>query len=192
MLLAKHETSLSTPFYLPLELKAMDPAWLAERMQEAKLKHDCCIFMIDHLHFLVDMQTQQNLSLNIGAFMRQLKMIALRLKVAIILIAHQKSLAKGSEPSLEDVRDSSFIAQEADNFIVVWRQPDYSDADLRELEKSSPVQAHTIRGRKSLFPSMDDKFADQFAVIQIAKARRSGAFRVKKLFQKVGQFMEEI
>lgn len=193
-LLAKHDQT--SPIYLPLELKAMDPSWLEERIEEAKVKYGCQVIMVDHLHFLVDMASKQNMSLNIGAFMRKLTLIAKRLNVAIFLIAHQnaESGKKGNEePSIENIRDSSFVAQEAANVIIIWRRKDFSGDELQTLAKDNPVLAHAVRSRidTSRLPGTDD-YQDGFAMVQIAKARRKGTFRWKKLFQKVGPFFEEV
>lgn len=192
-LLEKYQDSPSTPIYLPLELRAMDVEWLEMRIEEAKLKHGCQIFIIDHLHYLVDMATKQNMSLNIGGFMRKLKLMALRLRVAVILLAHQKGVAKGEEPSIEDVRDSSFIGQESDNVIVIWRRKDFGGEELHEMEMANPILCAAVRGRIDTGRApLPDAYEDKFAFVQIAKARRSGTFRWKKLFQKSGKFLEEV
>jgi replicative DNA helicase len=193
MMLQKYSDSPSTPIYLPLELKAMDAPWLSQRIEEALIRHDCRLFLIDHLHFLIDMSVKQNMSLNVGGFMRQLKTIARELRVAIILIAHQGKTPKGEEPSLEDIRDSSFVAQESDNVIIVWRRPDYSANELRKLETANPALAASLSARidHTRMP-LSDSYEDGFAFVQIAKARRSGTYRWKKLFQKVGDWLEEV
>lgn len=176
--------------YFPLELKVMDVEWLQDRIEEAKLKYECRVVVLDHLHFLVDMATKQNMSLNIGAFMRRLKTIALGLNVAIILIAHQGQPSdKNSEPSLENIRDSSFIAQEADNVLIVSRRKDFLGSELSGMPAESQSK---IQARMTELPDPQDPYKCGFAIVQIAKARRTGTYRWPKLFQKVGNFMEEV
>jgi replicative DNA helicase len=196
MMLEKYVDDPLSPIYLPLTLETMKPQWLIDRVREAKVKYDCKIFIFDHLHFLVDMQTKQNMSLNMGAFMRILKQeIAVKLNVAPILIAHQGQPDKKSnegEPSIDSIRDSSFIAQEADNVIIVWRKKDYDESEIAEISLSNPVIGNHIRTRQTLLPDLSNPFLNQFATVQIAKARRKGTYRWKKAFQKVGNFLEEI
>lgn len=178
--------------FLPIELKTMSIDWLLDRMEEAKLKYGCRVFVIDHLHFIVDMMTQQNMSLNIGAAMRRLKMDAANtLNVAVILIAHQGQANDNSkgEASLEKIRDSSFIAQEADNVVIVSRRKDLTNQELDGLPDE--LQSR-IRYRMTMLPDSANPYQHGFATIQIAKARRSGAFCWSKLFQKNGAFLEEV
>lgn len=190
-MLEKWQKFAKLPLYLPLELKVMDIKWLASKIKEAKDKYQTLVVVIDHLHFLIDMASKQNMSLNIGAYMRNLKMIAMKYDVAIILIAHQKGVAKGEEPSLEDIRDSTFISQESDNVIVVWRRKNFTSQEFAEMP---PDKREAIMHRSSV--SMEyqpnDEFCCGFEMVQIAKARRSGAYRWKKLFQKVGPLFEEV
>jgi replicative DNA helicase len=181
------------PLYLPALLEPMNPHWLADRIEEAVLKYHCEIFVLDHLHYLVDMSTRQNMSLNIGAFMRRLKSdIALRLNVALIVIAHQgqgekKGLDEG--PTLENIRDSSFIAQESDNVILISRRKDFMNSEMQSLPEEAKEK---IALRMRVLPDPADPYRAGFATVQIAKARRKGTFRWPKLFQKSGLWMEEV
>lgn len=192
-LLTKYVNAPDLPLYLPMQLEVMNFKWLYNRVYEAKLKFGCNIFIFDHLHFLIDMDTRQNMSLNIGAFMRKMKHdIAVALNVCVIMIAHQKGTAKGDEPSLEGIRDSALIAAESDTVIVVWRRKNFSSKELGELSIKNAELASNISGRIADSPQMGDEYSDQFAMIQIAKGRRAGIYRWPKLFQKVGNFLEEV
>lgn len=109
--------------YIPLELKTGNLSWLAEKVFEAKLKYDCRVIYIDHLHFIVDMARMKNPSLEIGSVMRFLKHdIAIKHNVAVFLISHVTKLKFDQEPSENDIRDSSFITQEADSTLMVYRR----------------------------------------------------------------------
>ncbi len=105
-LLMKYEGRPELPIYVPDQLETMNFEWLKERCLEAKLKYGCKIVLIDHLHFMVDMDTRQNMSLNIGAFMRKLKHeIAKGMDMAVVLIAHQGQTKKDSDASVDGIRD---------------------------------------------------------------------------------------
>jgi replicative DNA helicase len=54
--------------------------------------------------------------------MRALKTMAKKWNIVIFLIAHLKKTRLDTAPDLEDLRDSSFIAQESDTVIILWRE----------------------------------------------------------------------
>lgn len=119
-------------FFMPAKLKMNSVDWLRERIHEAKLKFDCRAVFVDHLHFLVDMRSHNNMSLEIGYVMRSLKRIAVDFNVCFFLIAHLSKVAPETEPDNSALRDSSFIAQESDNVLIVWRKKDHpTDAVLK-------------------------------------------------------------
>lgn len=111
-------------FYLPRTLlgQAHDHIkWITGRLEAAQAKHKISAVFIDHLHYLIDFAQMHSPSLQIGSIMRQLHMLAEDQDVHIFLIAHMKMREYGEEPRAGDVRDSSFIEQECDNTIYVWR-----------------------------------------------------------------------
>lgn len=111
-------------FYLPSRLKESSLDWLEERIRESILKYDTKIVFIDHLHFLMSMNelmATKNSSLLIGMYMRRLKKLALELGIVIFLISHLRKIKLEQLPEIDDLRDSSFIAQESDIVIIMWR-----------------------------------------------------------------------
>lgn len=190
-LLVKYMKEETLPLYVPGALKTMDFDWLRRKCAEAKYKYNAKIILIDHLHFLVDMNIRQNMSLNIGAFMRRLKQeIALGLNLAIILIAHQGQPKDGQEASVGGIRDSSFVAQESDASIIVSRKENLDGPDLHEYETKYGFElADQLRPSG---PFSDDKYSANLALVKIACNRRTGVFDWKKLFQKRGEFLEEV
>lgn len=114
------------PFFtLPKTLQVNSLDWLERKIVEAIAKHGVKVVFIDHLHFLIDMSfigQKGNVSLLIGSIMRKLKQIALKWEVAIVLIAHTTKIQFEKEPDLSDIRDSSFISQEADTVLMIWRR----------------------------------------------------------------------
>lgn len=110
--------------YMPLKLKDNTLQWIEERILESRLKNRTTAVFIDHIHYLVQMNARQNMSFVIGETVRGLKQIALRYNVVIFLIAHMVKTRPEEEPGLGSVRDSSFIEQEADTVLYVWRLKD--------------------------------------------------------------------
>ena len=114
-------------FYIPKQLKGNTMTWLEERIVESIAKFNTKVVFIDHLHYIVDMNARnQNMSLQIGSVMRNLKKIALKYNIVIFIVAHMKHIKMVSSPDLEDLRDSSFIAQEADIVLMMRRNEDDS------------------------------------------------------------------
>ena len=104
------------PFFtMPAKLKGNSINWLEERIVESIAKYNTKVVFIDHLHFLLDMSfigqgKGSNTSLIIGGIMRELKKIALYREITIVLIAHTTKVKFDADPSLSDIRDSSFIS----------------------------------------------------------------------------------
>ena len=191
-LLIKYLEYENLPLYVPTLLKTMDFNWLVQHCRQAKEKHGCSIVLIDHLHFMVDMNTKQNMSLNIGAFMRRLKQeIAIDLDMAVVLIAHQGQSEKGKEASVYSIRDSSFVAQEADSVIIVGRRKNLDSVESMDFRRTyGDEKADKVSLKESAFD--EDEYSQGLCLVSIERARRSGVFEFRKLFKKVGEFMEEI
>lgn len=111
-------------FYLPRQLKQNSLLWLEQRIVEAKAKYGCKVVFIDHLHFLLEMQKMaeaKSISLLIGMMMRELKKIAIEHEMIIFLISHMRKTIYDKLPDIDDLRDSSFVAQESDVVIFLKR-----------------------------------------------------------------------
>lgn len=109
-------------FYLPRQLTESSLSWIERRIIEAKLKYNTEVIFIDHLHYLMPMTFQGNVSLMIGSIMRELKKLAIKHNVVIFIIAHtEKIRVENIKPSLSWIRDSSFVAQESDDILIINR-----------------------------------------------------------------------
>lgn len=108
-------------FYLPLELKGKAMDWIEDRILEGKIKYDIRVVFIDHLHFVIDLATSHP-SIQIGQVMRSLKTMALKHNISVFLVAHTSMPRGDKTPDLGDIRDSSFITQEADATFVIQRR----------------------------------------------------------------------
>lgn len=123
-----HDRNEQPPlFYTPQNITGNTTGWIEKRVVEGKVKYGAKIFFIDHLHFIVPFSSDR-LDTRIGQAMRELKQIAKKHEVMIVLVAHLKKTNMVVSPTLEDLRDSSFIAQEADTVMMLWRKT-YRDDD---------------------------------------------------------------
>lgn len=140
-------------FYLPQMLKSSSLSWIETRIKEAKIKYDIQAVFVDHLHFLVSMSVLQNSSLAIGHIVREIKKIALRNNIIFFLICHTTKIKPDKELDLGDVRDSSFIEQEADNVFYIWRKRKEENQSTLKIAKNrksgvvgKKINLHFIEG----------------------------------------------
>lgn len=117
-------------FVMPKKLKAYALDWLQDRIIEAVAKYSISAVFIDHLHFLFDMARSRNPSIEIGQIIRFLKTLAIELNLVIFIMCHTKKINPvQNDISDEDIRDSSFISQESDCGMIIWRIKDSEDSD---------------------------------------------------------------
>lgn len=110
--------------YLPKVLNDRNITWIERKVVEAIVKYKVQCVFIDHLHYLFDMRGSKNVSLEIGEIMRQLKVIAKKYNITIFIMAHTGKSKDDGTVGLDNIRDSSFVAQESDYVIAVWRVRD--------------------------------------------------------------------
>jgi replicative DNA helicase len=122
--------------YMPSKLQGNTLQWIEERMLESKLKFDTKAVFIDHLHYLISMNPKQNASLLIGETVRGLKQLALKHRVVVFLVAHMQKTKPDEEPGLGHIRDSSFVEQEADTVLYVWRQKENKSVTVLKVAKN--------------------------------------------------------
>ena len=108
-------------FYIPRIHRGKSMAWFLERCEESFLKHGTRIIFIDHLHYLFDMAKSRAPSIDIGQIIRTLKTMAVTNGLLIFLLCHTSKGEPGAEPTYNDLRDSSFMAQESDCVILIQR-----------------------------------------------------------------------
>lgn len=107
--------------YTPENYKVVMLDWIEKKIVEAKVKYNTKVVFIDHIDFIVPFTTD-NHALRVSQTMRDLKGIAKRWDVAIVVLCHLVKTKMDTNPTLEDIKGSSSIAQEADTVILVWRE----------------------------------------------------------------------
>ena len=131
------------PFYA-YETENMNLDELDEKIGKAIKEYNVKIIGIDHLHYFAPQDTQ-NSSAVIGYLIRRLKIMARKHQIPLVVISHLTKLKKKGMPDKSALRDSSFIAQDADTVIMLNR--DWMAEDLvkrKTLEFS--VQKNRTRG----------------------------------------------
>jgi twinkle protein len=109
------------------ESDAYDMAWLKSSIQEAAIRHDCRVVLIDpfneieHLWKVNETEAQYT-----NNCLRDLKKLARQLQIAIIIVAHPTKSGGSPKPvaewSLYDVAGSAAWNNKADHGVVIWRE----------------------------------------------------------------------
>lgn len=146
-LLNKYKESHELPEGVsPLTMTGNTLEWVEKKIIEAKVKFNAGVVFIDHLHFIVPF-TSERQDLAIGHAMRELKRMARQWNMVVFLIAHIKKARVDKNPSLEDLRDSSFIAQEADTVIMLYRHA-FKD-DEGDMNVTNNVNVAVLANRRT-------------------------------------------
>lgn len=126
--------------YMPRQTRQNNFMWLETRIKESIAKYDSKIVFIDHLHYLLEMAEMakaKSISLLVGMLMRDLKRIAIENNIVIFLVSHmKKSVYSQAEdiPDINDLRDSSFIGQESDAVLFLFRKPSEVEGEYYTTE----------------------------------------------------------
>lgn len=150
-------------FFVPQQNQDKNVKWIESKIVESIAKYGTQVVFIDHLHYIVPFSSERQ-DLRIGETMRELKSIAKKWNIVIFLIAHLKKTQMTTQPDLEDLRDSSFIAQESDTVIMLWRQNSKENGQVVITSNVNiSVQANRRTGKtgnvKMVFN--DGKFTEQ-------------------------------
>ena len=83
--------------------------------------------VIDHLGYIDNngegnKYRRENLAYRIGMVMKEIKGIAKRWNVIVLLLVHVSEGDEGKPPSLQDIGNSSDIKKESDTVIGIWRK----------------------------------------------------------------------
>jgi len=109
-------------YHIPRVIKNGSPAWIDNKIIEAQNKFGVKIVFIDHLHYLIGMNDTRakNTAEMLGWMCREFKQIARNRKIVIVLLAHVRKF-DSSRPTMQDIKDSSGIMQEADTIMIIHR-----------------------------------------------------------------------
>lgn len=89
-------------------------------IEQAKSWGAECVF-IDHLHYFA--REMHDVANELGIITQEFKQAAIKNQLPIILISHTRKIEKGkSHADINDLRGSSYIAQDADIVLMVWQE----------------------------------------------------------------------
>lgn len=129
LIIQRLENGYKIPNFLsPSKLAAkVHTDWIEQRVIEGIAKYNTKLVVIDHLGYIDNhgangKNSRENLAYRLGEVMRDLKNIAKRWDVVVILLCHISQKDEGHPPTLEDLKNSSDILQESDMVIMLWRK----------------------------------------------------------------------
>ena len=134
---------------------------LGEAIRQGK-ERGIKVCFIDHLHFFST--SKENSAQEIGLITREIKLMARRYKIPIVLVSHIRKLTTASAmPGLDDLKDSSAIAQDADTVLMVNR-------DMNAIDRH---EQRTMR-------------------IRVSKNRRTGKMGYTQYYLDDNYYLEEV
>lgn len=142
---------------------------IEQMIKQAKEFAGVELAIIDHLQFFI--KNGENTANEVGLVTRELKMMALRLEMPIILISHIRKLNHKGVPSIDDLKDSSSIGQDADTVIMVWRNQSEDDKTDSNTDKNRYVLAKIRKNRrKGFLQNVYFKSDDNFYLNEISES----------------------
>jgi replicative DNA helicase len=101
-------------------------------IEHAKEALNVDIVIIDHLHYFT--RELQNVAEDLGRITKEIKKNAIRHDIPVLLISHVRKTNQSA--TMEDLRGSSYIAQDADIVLMVGRIPEDESLMIVRIEKN--------------------------------------------------------
>lgn len=92
------------------------------------------IVVIDHLHYFT--RELDKVAEDLGRITKEIKKNAQRHNIPIILISHVRKTENGKRATIDDLRGSSYIAQDADIVLMVGRDKEFPNQIAVTCEKN--------------------------------------------------------
>lgn len=100
-----------------------------DSMFDSAKENGCQVLYFDHLHYLN--RSISNQQEEIGIIVNNFKRAAVRTNIHCVLISHVVKAIKQSEiPKPEHLKGSSFIAQDADMLLAIWRDTEQTTGEV--------------------------------------------------------------
>lgn len=101
--------------------------WIEERIVEGIAKYNTGMVVIDHLGYIDNngknnKWVRENLAYRLGQVMKEIRHLAVKWDVVLVLLVHISEGDEGKPPQLTDIGNSSDIKKESDTVISIWRK----------------------------------------------------------------------
>jgi replicative DNA helicase len=126
------------------------------------------LIVIDHLHFITSTKRHENKAIEIDTYAKELKAMAKDLDISVLLLSHinRSSMSQvDRRPSLKDLKDSSGIAQHADNVFFIYRDGIYNkevDPSLTEIIIDKNRNGERNKTVNLIFDGITMSFKEEF------------------------------
>lgn len=88
-------------------------------IKQARIQMGADIVVIDHLHYFS--REIEGIAEDLGRITKEFKAAAISFSIPLLLISHVRKTQNNKEATMDDLRSSSFIAQDADIVLMVGR-----------------------------------------------------------------------
>lgn len=137
-------------FVMPRIMSSSALTWVEDRIIEAIIKFKAKVVFIDHLHYLIELEKMTHPSFQLGGLCVRIKQLALDYNIVIFLICHLTKTDPLKEPTENDIRDSSFIAQYADTVLMIYRPPETDQHANNNFLKVRKARRTGARGKGAM------------------------------------------
>ncbi len=145
---------------------ALTPSQLRSRCRRLMMEKGLDLVVIDYLGLMGSDKRTENRQLEVSEISRQLKSIALELKVPLVTCA-QLSRAPAARndkrPLLSDLRDSGSIEQDADVVLFLHREGYYATAESGIKPDDSAGEVHVAKQRNGPVGTVHVEWQAEFA-----------------------------
>lgn len=132
--------------------------------RELQQKEGLDLIVVDYLQLLRPIKKSDTREREVAELSRGLKEIALELDVPILVLSQLNRSASNRRPTLDTLRESGAIEQDADN-VILLHKPDEDELERKEIELKREIEANgreyvecilakQRNGRTGLFPIM--------------------------------------
>ena len=119
--------------------KSATVAEIRGRCRELKQKNGLDVVIIDYLQLLTPSEKSSNREREVAEMSRGIKVLALELNIPIILLSQLNRSVANKRPTLDTLRESGAIEQDADN-VMFLHKPDKKDTMDKDLELRNAIE----------------------------------------------------
>ena len=150
----------NAPLYID-DTAGISPTQLRSRCRRLMMDKGLDLVVLDYLGLMHSDTKSENRQLEVSEISRQLKAIALELKIPLIACAQLSRAATtrvDKRPVLSDLRDSGAIEQDADEVLFLYREDYYN----KETEKQNVAECIVAKNRHGETGTVELQWLPQF------------------------------